>query len=92
MTPDGLQGAARYGLLNMPQPVAAADTNFDRAITTDEFRRAAAQRFQLLDSNGDGNLDLPELRTLLPPPRKGSQAPQGQQGIRATRGSPIPCR
>ena len=27
---DALQGAARYGLLDLPEPVAAADTNFDR--------------------------------------------------------------
>ena len=27
---DGLQGAARYGLLNIPEPVAAADANFNR--------------------------------------------------------------
>lgn len=67
--PYGLQGAARYALLNMPQPVAAADTDFDRAVSVDEFRRAAAHRFQMLDSNGDRELDLPELRTFLPLPR-----------------------
>ena len=27
---DGLQGAARYGLLNIPQPVASADADFNR--------------------------------------------------------------
>ena len=26
----GLQGGARYGLLNIPEPVAAADADFDR--------------------------------------------------------------
>ena len=67
--PDGLQGAARYALLNMPQPVAAADSNFDRAVTVGEFKVAAAQRFQLLDTNSDSRLDLAELRTLLPLPR-----------------------
>ena len=56
---DGaLQGAARYGLLNIPEPVAAADTNFDRAITHDEFRQAALYRFQLLDPQGSGKLTL----------------------------------
>lgn len=68
--PRGLQGAARYTLLNIPQPVAAADTDLNRAITIEEFRRAAAQRFQLLDKNSDGRLDLAELRTQLPPARK----------------------
>ena len=67
--PYALQGAARYALLDMPQPVAAADTNFDRAVTLDEFRVAAAQRFQLLDRNGDRQLHMAELRTLLPLPR-----------------------
>ena len=38
MGSDGaLQGAARYGLLNIPEPVAAADTDFNRAITLEEF-------------------------------------------------------
>jgi len=68
--PRGLQGAARYTLLNIPQPVAAADTDFDRSITIDEFQRAAAYRFQLLDKNGDHRLDLAELRAQLPPARK----------------------
>lgn len=67
--PYALQGAARYALLEIPQPVAAADTNFDRAVTVDEFKLAAAQRFQLLDRNGDRQLDLAELRILLPLPR-----------------------
>lgn len=66
--PDALQGAARYALLNMPQPVAAADANFDRAITLDEFLAAAATRFALLDRAGDRRLSLPDLRALLPAP------------------------
>ncbi|HVH48663.1 MAG TPA: hypothetical protein VM760_02120 [Sphingomicrobium sp.] len=68
--PYGLHGAARYALLNIPQPVTAADTNFDRSVTIEEFRLAAAQRFQLLDKNGDHQLDLAELRGQLPPTRK----------------------
>jgi hypothetical protein len=68
--PRGLQGAARYTLLNIPQPVAAADTDLDRAITIAEFQRAAAHRFRLLDRNGDQRLGLAELRAQLPPARK----------------------
>ena len=68
--PRGLQGAARYTLLNIPQPVASADTDLDRAITITEFQRAATHRFQLLDRNGDQRLDLAELRDQLPPARK----------------------
>ena len=59
-----LQGAARYGLLNMPEPVAAADTDFDRGVSLGEFRLAAARRFQLLDSGRTGRLTLPQLEAL----------------------------
>ena len=62
----GFQGAARYSLLNMPEPVAAADANFDRGISLAEFRQAAAERFVLLDSVRDGKLTLVHLETLLP--------------------------
>lgn len=64
--PSGPEGAARFGLLNIPEPVAAADTNLDRGVTADEFRQAAIDRFQLLDTNHDGRLTLPELEALRP--------------------------
>ena len=54
----GPQGAARYALLNIPEPVAAADTNFDRAISRNEFRQAAIARFELLDTGHTGRLAL----------------------------------
>ena len=63
---DCLQGAARYSLLNMPQPVAAADADFNRAITRDEFRQAAVSRFQLLDRSGGGRLTLQQLQPFVP--------------------------
>ncbi|MEO6433760.1 MAG: hypothetical protein ABIO29_07270 [Sphingomicrobium sp.] len=56
-----LQGAARYALLNFPQPVAAADSNFDRSITRAEFRAAATYRFQLLDTGHSGALTFASL-------------------------------
>lgn len=59
-----LQGAARYGLLNMPEPVAAADADFDRAVTIEEFRAAAIARFQLLDKARTGKLTLAELEAM----------------------------
>lgn len=59
-----LQGAARYGLLNMPEPVAAADTDFNRAITLTEFREAALRRFSLLDTRHQGQLTLAQLETI----------------------------
>jgi Ca2+-binding EF-hand superfamily protein len=63
----GLQGAARYALLNIPEPVAAADVNFDRSITLSEFRQAGMERFQLLDTSHAGRLSLEQLKALLPP-------------------------
>ena len=59
-----LQGAARYSLLNMPEPVAAADTDFNRAISLEEFRQAAIARFQLLDTGHTGRLTLAQLETM----------------------------
>ena len=60
----GLQGGARYGLLNMPEPVAAADADFDRAITRTEFEQAALERFQLLDRDHRGALTLAGLEAM----------------------------
>jgi Ca2+-binding EF-hand superfamily protein len=68
-----LQGAARYGLLNMPQPVAAADTDFNRGVSLSEFRQAAVTRFQLLDRGRTGTLTLAQLQALRPPPPKPGQ-------------------
>ena len=59
-----LQGAARYGLLNMPEPVAAADTDFNRGVTLAEFKEAAAARFALLDGAHHGRLDLSQLQAV----------------------------
>lgn len=60
----GLQGAARYGLLNMPEPVAAADADFNRAISRAEFEQAAVERFQLLDKDHRGALTLGALEMM----------------------------
>ena len=59
-----LQGAARYGLLDMPEPVAAADTDFNRGITLVEFREAALRRFTLLDTAHQGSLTLAQLEVV----------------------------
>ena len=57
-----LEGAARYGLLNLPEPVAAADANFNRGVSLQEFQQAAASRFQILDTAKQGRLSLPQLQ------------------------------
>jgi Ca2+-binding EF-hand superfamily protein len=65
VAPSGLAGneaaAGRFGLLQIPEPVASADTNFIRGVSADEFRAAAASRFQLLDASHTGRLTLPQL-------------------------------
>ena len=66
---DGAQGRARFGLLDLPEPVVAADTDFNRGVSRDEFRRAAMLRFQALDVTHQGRLALAVLESLRPPPR-----------------------
>jgi hypothetical protein len=57
------QGAARFAILGMPQPVAAADANINGSVTLEEMRSAAVQRFSWLDDlgNKDGKLTWDEL-------------------------------
>ena len=82
----GLQGAARYALLNIPEPVAAADVNLDRSITLAEFRQAGVERFQLLDASHAGRLSLDQLKALLPPAKgrkikRSDDAPDERYGV-----------
>jgi hypothetical protein len=55
------EGAGLFGLLNEPEPVAAADVNFDSHITLQEFLAAADRRFDALDRKGLGYLTLDAL-------------------------------
>lgn len=61
---DDETNAGRMGLLKIPEPVASADTNFDRGVSVAEFDVAAKQRFQLLDSNNSGGLTLRDLQVI----------------------------
>lgn len=65
---EGIEGAGRYSYLNIPQPVIAADADMNRGVSSDEFERAAGERFALLDSNRDGRVARAELPPL-PQPR-----------------------
>ena len=86
-----LQGAARYSLLDLPEPVAAADTDFNRAITLEEFRAAAMTRFQLLDRAHAGRLSLPQLEALRPVlPAEGSPRKRKSDITDARIGEPVP--
>lgn len=57
------EGAGFYALLNEPQPVSAADGDFNTIITRQEWTAAARRRFGRLDANGDRALRLEELPT-----------------------------
>ena len=65
---DQHQGAGRFGLLDLPEPVVSADSNFNRGISLTEFRQAAAQRVMALDLDHHGSLTLPSLETIRPAP------------------------
>lgn len=54
-------GAARFSYLDLPEPVAAADLNFDRIVSPREFLDAVNLRFDALDANHDGALTRDEL-------------------------------
>ena len=62
---------ARGGLLALSEPVASADSNFNRGVSLDEVRAAAAKRFQALDVDHRGTLSVALLESLRPeqPPR-----------------------
>ena len=61
---EGNMGAARFSYFDMPEPLSAADANFDRTITPREYVDAARQRFIALDANHDGLLTRDELPKL----------------------------
>jgi hypothetical protein len=87
----GLQGGARYTLLNIPEPVSAADADLDRAVSRNEFRQAAIERFQLLDTKRLGKLTLPDLEALRPPePAPGHHAKHKDDSADTRYGVPLP--
>jgi hypothetical protein len=55
---EGMQGASRFGMLDLPEPVASADTDFNRGVSEAEFLRAATARFRVLDFDHHGQLTL----------------------------------
>jgi len=67
----GRQGAGRFSYLDIPEPVASADSNFNRGVSAQEFVAAADKRFALLDLNHDRRLTLAEL----PSVHRGRPAP-----------------
>ena len=57
----GPMGAGRYSWQNVPEPVAAADRDFDRVVTRDEFATSAASIFERLDVLNRNQLQLSSL-------------------------------
>jgi hypothetical protein len=69
---QGREGAARYGLLNEPEPVLGADLNIDFKVSATEWLKTADKRFALLDTKAQGKLTLDTLPSLpgRRPPKK----------------------
>ncbi|MES2136142.1 MAG: hypothetical protein V4502_03655 [Pseudomonadota bacterium] len=88
----GLQGAARYGLLNIPEPVAAADTDFNRSITLDEFKQAAIARFQLLDTGHSGRIGLSQLQVTRSAIIAAGRSKRGKDDPDDRYANPLPAR
>ena len=63
---QGPQGAGSLSLLNIPEPVASADSDLSRGVTLAEFKKAAYDRFGLLDTNHSGRLTLAQLQAMRP--------------------------
>lgn len=65
---------AMAGLLNVPEPVKAADTDTNQRVTPQEWTEVGNRWFRLLDTNRDGFLTLAEL------PQTGIQRGGGRRG------------
>lgn len=59
-----LQGASRYGILDIPEPVTSPDADMNGRVTSGEYLAAINQRFALLDTDKDGMLTFAELPKL----------------------------
>ena len=76
--------------VHLIQPVASADSDFNRAVTLAEFRQAAATRYKLLDKNGQGRFTLPELEARLPTRPKGKGEKRRNDELDSRIGQPLP--
>ncbi|MBS0334651.1 MAG: hypothetical protein JSS35_17920 [Proteobacteria bacterium] len=67
----GRDGAARFSLLNEPEPIAAADADVDGKVTLAEWMARTDQRFAKLDWQKSGKLTIDSLLRLQPRDQKG---------------------
>lgn len=72
-------GAAAYELLNLPEPVASADTNLSGKVTLADFLVAVDKRFAQLDGKGLGYLTLADL-PMTPIQRAAKVKAKGRKG------------
>jgi hypothetical protein len=70
----GREGAARFSLLNEPEPLLAADADVDGKVTLAEWMRATERRFATLDREHTGRLTLQGLKAA-GKPDKGKKPP-----------------
>jgi hypothetical protein len=66
----GREGASRFSLLNIPEPVAQCDEDGNGRVTLTEWGRAETRRFEMLDKAKAGKLTRDGLR---PPPPAGKK-------------------
>lgn len=64
----GREGAARYSLLNEPEPLLSADEDVDGKVTLAEWTQATARRFAKLDRDHGGRLTPASLKGAPPKP------------------------
>lgn len=70
----GREGAARYSLLNEPQPIAAADADLDGKVTLAEWMAMTDRRFAKLDHLKTGRLTRESLTKIQPKDQKAPPA------------------
>jgi hypothetical protein len=68
----GRDGAARYSLLNEPEPIAAADADVDGKVSLAEWMAQTDRRFAKLDHLKTGRLTLDSLLKIQPRDQKAS--------------------
>jgi len=59
---QGILGPQQEGTPSASQRVGVADMNGDKELSDEELRRTLESRFNWLDTNRDGSVDLPEMK------------------------------
>jgi len=70
----------RYALLQIPEPVTSADSDFNRGVSAKEFQAAAVARFRLLDFEHTGRLTRDELERIRHSAASAAQRPPSNKG------------